>query len=147
MINLSIVIASKSQIFFHNIVPTGSYFVSCILHFSKRILLSLLDLMTKYIFLKKLSGGHARQNFHWTHRIAAAIGVAKGIQFLHTGIVPGVYSNNLKITDVLLDQNLVAKISSYNLPLLVENGGMVFSFPLHEVSMLFCIEQYIGADT
>ncbi|KAJ6761735.1 INACTIVE LEUCINE-RICH REPEAT RECEPTOR-LIKE PROTEIN KINASE-RELATED [Salix koriyanagi] len=35
-----------------------------------------------------ISGGHARQNFHWTHRIAAAIGVAKGIQFLHTGIVP-----------------------------------------------------------
>ncbi|KAJ6422579.1 hypothetical protein OIU84_027530 [Salix udensis] len=72
-----------------------------------------------------ISGGHARQNFHWTHRIAAAIGVAKGIQFLHTGIVPGVYSNNLKITDVLLDQNLVAKISSYNLPLLAENKGMV----------------------
>ncbi|KAJ6379839.1 hypothetical protein OIU76_016487 [Salix suchowensis] len=72
-----------------------------------------------------ISGGHARQKIHWTHRIAAAIGVAKGIQFLHTGIVPGVYSNNLKITDVLLDQNLIAKISSYNLPLLEENGGMV----------------------
>ncbi|KAF9661222.1 hypothetical protein SADUNF_Sadunf19G0045800 [Salix dunnii] len=42
-----------------------------------------------------------------------------------SGIVPGVYSNNLKITDVLLDQNLVAKISSYNLPLLAENKGMV----------------------
>ncbi|KAG5232861.1 inactive leucine-rich repeat receptor protein [Salix suchowensis] len=62
-----------------------------------------------------ISGGHARQKIHWTHRIAAAIGVAKGIQFLHTGIVP----------DVLLDQNLIAKISSYNLPLLEENGGMV----------------------
>ncbi|CAK7341523.1 unnamed protein product [Dovyalis caffra] len=72
-----------------------------------------------------ISGGHARQKLHWTNRIAAAIGVAKGIQFLHTGIVPGVYSNNLKITDVLLDQNLVAKISSYNLPLLAENKGMV----------------------
>ncbi|KAK6942457.1 Serine-threonine/tyrosine-protein kinase, catalytic domain [Dillenia turbinata] len=59
----------------------------------------------------------------WTQRISAAIGVVKGIQFLHTGIVPGVYANNLKITDVLLDQNLVAKISSYNLPLLAENLG------------------------
>ncbi|XP_034887110.1 probable inactive leucine-rich repeat receptor-like protein kinase At3g03770 [Populus alba] len=72
-----------------------------------------------------ISGGHAWQKLQWTHRIAAAIGVAKGIQFLHTGIVPGVYSNNLKITDVLLDQNLVAKISSYNLPLLAENKGML----------------------
>ncbi|CAH8328477.1 unnamed protein product [Eruca vesicaria subsp. sativa] len=44
---------------------------------------------------------------------------------LHTGIVPGVYDNNLKITDVLLDSNLAAKISSYNLPLLVEGLGKV----------------------
>ena len=125
-------------------MPTGCYFVSSIWNSRRFILLSLLDFKTFFFFF---AGGHARQKIHWTHRIAAAIGVAKGIQFLHTGIVPGVYSNNLKITDVLLDQNLVAKISSYNLPLLAENGGMVFSFPLHEVSMLFCIEQYIGADT
>ncbi|CAL0322816.1 unnamed protein product [Lupinus luteus] len=69
-----------------------------------------------------ISGGHARKPLSWTQRIGAAIGVAKGIQFLHTGIVPGVYSINLKIEDVLLDQNLVAKISSYNLPLLSNMG-------------------------
>lgn len=67
-----------------------------------------------------------RQTLTWVQRIAAAIGVAKGIQFLHTGIVPGVFSNNLKITDILLDQNLVAKISSYNLPLLAENMKKVW---------------------
>uniref|UniRef100_A0A5B7A3W3 Protein kinase domain-containing protein n=1 Tax=Davidia involucrata TaxID=16924 RepID=A0A5B7A3W3_DAVIN len=72
-----------------------------------------------------ISEGCARRTLTWTQRIAAAIGVAKGIQFLHTGIVPGVFSNNLKITDILLDQNLVAKISSYNLPLLAENIGKV----------------------
>ncbi|CAI8613655.1 unnamed protein product [Vicia faba] len=64
------------------------------------------------------SDGHTGKSLNWTQRIGAAIGVAKGIQFLHTGIVPGVYSNNLKIEDVLLDHNLVAKIRSYNLPLL-----------------------------
>ncbi|XWS08181.1 hypothetical protein CRYUN_Cryun41cG0057900 [Craigia yunnanensis] len=64
------------------------------------------------------------QRLNWTQRIAAAIGVAKGIQFLHTGMLPGVFSNNLKITDVLLDQNLHVKINSYNLPLLAENRGM-----------------------
>lgn len=61
----------------------------------------------------------------WSQRIAAAIGVAKGIQFLHAGIVPGVFSNKLKITDILLDLNLVAKISSHNLPLLTEYVGKV----------------------
>lgn len=62
-----------------------------------------------------------RQKLTWGQRIAAATGVAKGVQFLHTGIVPGLFSNNIKITNVLLDQNLAAKISSYNLPLLSDN--------------------------
>ncbi|XP_047147712.1 probable inactive leucine-rich repeat receptor-like protein kinase At3g03770, partial [Vigna umbellata] len=65
---------------------------------------------------------NVRKCLSWTQRIGAAIGVAKGIQFLHTGIVPGVYSNDLKIEDVLMDQNLVAKISSYHLPLLSNMG-------------------------
>ncbi|KAJ4978636.1 hypothetical protein NE237_009416 [Protea cynaroides] len=70
-----------------------------------------------------LSEGFAGHRLTWTQRIGAAICIAKGIQFLHTGIVPGVFSNNLKITNILLDQNLTAKISSYNLPLLAENMG------------------------
>ncbi|KAL6327358.1 hypothetical protein AAG906_018960 [Vitis piasezkii] len=65
--------------------------------------------------LRGCISGNRRQRLNWTQRIAAAIGVVKGIQFLHTGIVPGLFSNNLKITDVLLDHNLHVKISSYNL--------------------------------
>lgn len=73
-----------------------------------------------------LAGRRLRERMTWAQRIAATAGVAKGIQFLHTGIVPGLFSNNLKITDVLVDQNLVTKISSYNLPLLSENLGKVW---------------------
>ncbi|KAK8318716.1 hypothetical protein V6Z12_A13G191500 [Gossypium hirsutum] len=72
-----------------------------------------------------ISEGHAGRSLTWPQRISAAIGITKGIQFLHTGIMPGVYSNNLKITNVLMDQSLVAKISSYNLPLLAESAGKV----------------------
>ncbi|XP_071710172.1 probable inactive leucine-rich repeat receptor-like protein kinase At3g03770 [Rutidosis leptorrhynchoides] len=68
-----------------------------------------------------ISGMNNGKTFPWSLRIAAAIGIAKGIQFLHTGIVPAVFLNNLKITDVLLDQNFVAKISCYKLPLLDQN--------------------------
>lgn len=73
---------------------------------------------------------NVRKCLSWSQRIGAAIGVTKGIQFLHTGIVPGVYSNDLKIEDVLMDQNLVAKISSYHLPLL-SNMGKVRSKQWH----------------
>nr|GLL36746.1 probable inactive leucine-rich repeat receptor-like protein kinase At3g03770 [Ipomoea trifida] len=70
-----------------------------------------------------ISDKHSRRRLNWAQRVSAAIGIAKGIQFLHTGIVPGVFSNDLKITDILLDQNLVAKISSFNLPILDESTG------------------------
>ncbi|PON66856.1 Tyrosine-protein kinase [Parasponia andersonii] len=75
--------------------------------------------------LRDCISGPYGQKLNWTQRIAAAIGVAKGVQFLHTGIVPGVYSNNLKITNVMMDHNLHVKISSYNLPLLAENRGVM----------------------
>lgn len=68
-----------------------------------------------------ISDKHSRRKLTWTQRIAAATGVAKGLQFLHNGITPGLSSNSLKITDILLDQNLVAKICSYSLPILSEN--------------------------
>lgn len=74
------------------------------------------------VFLTSTSwtDGQPGHKFTWTQRIAAGIGVARGIQFLHTGIVPGVYSNHLKITDILLDHDLHVKINKYNLPVLTE---------------------------
>ncbi|KAK7317416.1 hypothetical protein RJT34_01625 [Clitoria ternatea] len=75
--------------------------------------------------LRSHVSGSSGEKLSWTQRITAAVGVVKGIQFLHTGIVPGLYSNNVKITDIFLDNNHNVKISSYNLPLSVENKRMV----------------------
>ncbi|KAH7512887.1 probable inactive leucine-rich repeat receptor-like protein kinase At3g03770 [Ziziphus jujuba] len=68
-----------------------------------------------------ISEGRPRRSLNWMDRIAAAIGIAKGVQFLQSLMIPGVNSNNLEITDILLDLNLVPKISSYNLPFLGDN--------------------------
>ncbi|CAL5415642.1 unnamed protein product [Camellia sinensis] len=46
-----------------------------------------------------------------------AVGIARGIQFLHSRITPGMYGNDLKIENILLDKTLTAKISSYNISL------------------------------
>lgn len=51
----------------------------------------------------------------WPQRVAAAIGVAKGIQFLHRDVSPGIFGNDIKIDNILLDDNLTVKISEYNL--------------------------------
>lgn len=87
--------------------------------------------------------GQSGQKFTWTQRIAAAIGVAKGLLFLHTGIVPGVYSNRLKITDVLLDHDLHVKIKKFNLPLLTENRKSVSEKKCSFISESSCLFLFI----
>ncbi|XP_031495188.1 probable inactive leucine-rich repeat receptor-like protein kinase At3g03770 isoform X1 [Nymphaea colorata] len=80
-----------------------------------------------FLVFEYVSNGTLRENIsaggnlNWTQRISTAVSIMKGLQFLHNGVVPGILGNELKATNILLDQNLVAKISSYNLPVLVEN--------------------------
>ncbi|KAL5553915.1 hypothetical protein UlMin_041316 [Ulmus minor] len=58
-----------------------------------------------------------KEMLKWPQRMAITIGVARGVQYLHTGIAPGIFGNNLKIDKILLDESLNAKISSYDIPL------------------------------
>uniref|UniRef100_A0A1J3GES1 non-specific serine/threonine protein kinase n=2 Tax=Noccaea caerulescens TaxID=107243 RepID=A0A1J3GES1_NOCCA len=53
----------------------------------------------------------------WPQRMSIAIGVARGIQFLHTGVAPGIFGNNLEIENVLLDDTFTVKLSGYTIPL------------------------------
>ncbi|XP_009360378.2 probable LRR receptor-like serine/threonine-protein kinase At1g14390 [Pyrus x bretschneideri] len=59
----------------------------------------------------------------WPQRMAVTIGIARGVQFLHTGVAPGIFGNNLKIENILLDESVSAKISNYNLPLPFQVGS------------------------
>lgn len=81
---------------------------------------------TVYIVHEHVSNGSLRDYLNdwrkkemlkWPQRMAITIGVARGVQFLHTGIAPGIFGNKLKIENVLLDNSLSAKISGYNIPL------------------------------
>uniref|UniRef100_A0A0D9WVX3 Protein kinase domain-containing protein n=1 Tax=Leersia perrieri TaxID=77586 RepID=A0A0D9WVX3_9ORYZ len=85
----------------------------------------------------RISQGTEGRKLTWVQRISTVIGVAKGIQFLHGGIIPGLFANNLKITNILLDQNVVAKIGSYNIPILSETmkseGGSGNKYPSDSV--------------
>ncbi|MED6215994.1 hypothetical protein PIB30_003642 [Stylosanthes scabra] len=96
-------------------------FIRCVLLKKSKIFL-VFEYVPNGTLRSWISDGDAMKSMSWIQRLGAATGIAKGIQFLHTGIVPGVYSNNINSEDVLLDQNLVAKICSYNLPLLSNIG-------------------------
>ncbi|PKA54500.1 putative inactive leucine-rich repeat receptor-like protein kinase [Apostasia shenzhenica] len=56
----------------------------------------------------------------WPDRLAALIGIAKAVNFLHTGVIPGFLNNQLKTHNVLLDEHLVAKVSDYGLSIITE---------------------------
>lgn len=56
----------------------------------------------------------------WSDRLAILIGVAKAVHFLHTGLIPGFFSNRLKTHNVLLNEHQMAKLSDYGLSIVTD---------------------------
>ncbi|XP_043706965.1 probable LRR receptor-like serine/threonine-protein kinase At1g14390 [Telopea speciosissima] len=82
-----------------------------------------LEYVSKGTLRSHLTDWRKREILKWPQRVAITVGITRGIQFLHTGIAPGIFGNDLKIENILLDENLTAKISGYNLPLPVRVGS------------------------
>lgn len=58
----------------------------------------------------------------WSDRLAILIGVAKAVHFLHTGLIPGFFSNRLKTHNVLLNEHKMAKLSDYGLSIVADEN-------------------------
>ncbi|GAV56521.1 Pkinase domain-containing protein/LRR_4 domain-containing protein/LRR_7 domain-containing protein [Cephalotus follicularis] len=60
---------------------------------------------------------------NWSRRLAVLIGVAKGVHFLHTGVIPGFFNNRLKTNNILLNNHGIAKLSDYGLSIVSEESS------------------------
>nr|GMD46592.1 probable inactive leucine-rich repeat receptor-like protein kinase At3g03770 [Ipomoea batatas] len=87
------------------------------------------DSLQVYLIYEYVSNGNYRTHLsenspqkvlNWSDRLAILINVAKAVHFLHTGVIPGFFSNRLKATNILLNEHRVAKLSDYGLSIVAE---------------------------
>uniref|UniRef100_A0A7N0UK98 non-specific serine/threonine protein kinase n=1 Tax=Kalanchoe fedtschenkoi TaxID=63787 RepID=A0A7N0UK98_KALFE len=74
--------------------------------------------------LKQLLSSRNATVLRWIDRVKIAVQIAQGLDYLHNNCTPPIIHRDLKTVNILLDENLQAKIADFGLSRAFKNGDM-----------------------